>query len=111
MAYFHPAGESVLAFDQGHCSCPVGFDCKHVVALVLAASQAQLARIGAARPAETMARPLTWEQSVQSWLGPQPAAGSGQPSAPLLGIELTLDAAAPPAHLRGRAGGDRGRPG
>src|ERR1039458_4153508 len=32
VAYFQPAGEAVLEFQQGHCSCPVGFDCKHVVA-------------------------------------------------------------------------------
>jgi superfamily II DNA or RNA helicase len=117
VAYFHPAGESVLAFGQGHCSCPVGFDCKHVVALVLAASQAQLARTGTprtgtprtgtartgtARPAEISTRAVTWEQSVQSWLKPQPAPGSGQPSGPVLGIELTLDAAAP-AHPRALA--------
>src|SRR5882757_1628 len=53
VAYFQPAGEAVLEFEQGHCSCPVGFDCKHVVALVLAASQAQLARTGPERAAES----------------------------------------------------------
>ena len=46
VAYFHPSAKSVLEFDQGRCSCPVEYDCKHVVALVLAASQAQLARPG-----------------------------------------------------------------
>ena len=57
VAYFHPAGPSVLEFDQGQCSCPVGFDCKHVVALVLAAAQAQLARTGPKRTAGAKARP------------------------------------------------------
>ncbi len=52
VAYFHPSARSVLEFDQGRCSCPVEYDCKHVVALVLAASQAQLAR-----PAPPLARP------------------------------------------------------
>src|ERR1700734_3278248 len=89
VASFHPAGTSVLEFHQGQCSCPVGFDCKHVVALVLAAAQAQLARTGPGRTAGAKARPMTWEQSVQSWLGPQPAPGgaaalSGQPAAALL---------------------------
>ncbi len=103
VAYFHPAGPSVLEFDQGQCSCPVGFDCKHVVALVLAAAQAQLARTGPARTAGAGARPMTWEQSVQSWLEPQPApggatlSGGGQPTAALLGIELTLVPDARPA--------------
>ena len=110
VAYFQPARESVLEFDQGLCSCPVGFDCKHVVALVLAAAQAQLARTGPQRTgpgrgggAGTAA--MTWEQSVESWLAPQPAPGGGRPSAAVLGIELTLAAAARPAHLRGQAEG------
>ncbi|MDX6337698.1 MAG: hypothetical protein QOG05_5038, partial [Streptosporangiaceae bacterium] len=110
VAYFQPAGESVLEFEQGHCSCPVGFDCKHVVALVLAAAQAQLARTGPGRTgpgrAAGAATPaVTWEQSVQSWLEPEPASGGGRPSAAVLGIELTLAAAARPAHLRGQADG------
>ena len=101
VAYFHPAGPSVLEFDQGQCSCPVGFDCKHVVALVLAAAQAQLARTGPARTAG--ARPMTWEQSVQSWLEPEPVpggatlSGGGQPTPALLAIELTLVPDARPA--------------
>jgi superfamily II DNA or RNA helicase len=103
VAYFHPAGSSVLEFDQGQCSCPVGFDCKHVVALVLAAAQAQLARTGPGWTAGAGGRPMTWEQSVQSWLGPQPVPGraaalsGGQPAAALLGIELTLVPDARPA--------------
>ena len=86
VAYFHPSAKSVLEFDQGRCSCPVEYDCKHVVALVLAASQAQLARPAPplARPAPPRTRraetlPVTWEQSVESWLPPQPA-----PSAALI---------------------------
>jgi hypothetical protein len=81
-----------------------------VVALVLAAAQAQRARTGPQRTgpgrgggAGTAA--MTWEQSVESWLAPQPAPGGGRPSAAVLGIELTLAAAARPAHLRGQAEG------
>ena len=117
VAYFHPAGPSALEFDQGECSCPVGFDCKHVVALVLAAAQAQLARTGSQRTAAAQARALTWEQSVQSWLGPQTAPGGGgpdvggpdggrQPTAALLGIELTLVPDARPAFSGDPAAGD-----
>jgi superfamily II DNA or RNA helicase len=108
VAYFHPAGPSVLEFDQGQCSCPVGFDCKHVVALVLAAAQAQLARTGPKRTAGAKARPLTWEQSVQSWLEPRAVpgggatpGGGGQPAASMLGIELTLVPDARPAFSGG----------
>ena len=98
VAFFHPAGQAVLEFDQGQCSCPVGFDCKHVVALVLAAAQAQLARTGPERTAGARPRAMTWEQSVESWLEPQsaPAAGA-QPAAAMLGIELTLVPDARPA--------------
>jgi superfamily II DNA or RNA helicase len=112
VAYFHPAGPSVLEFDQGQCSCPVGFDCKHVVALVLAASQAQLAGTGLKRTAGARARALTWEQSVESWLEPQTAArdggpgGGGQPAAALLGIELSLVPDARPAFSGDPAAGD-----
>jgi superfamily II DNA or RNA helicase len=114
VAYFQPAGEAVLEFQQGLCSCPVGFDCKHVVALVLAAAQAQLARTGPGRPAGTGAgwaagaatAPMTWEQSVESWLEPPPAAaGSGRPSAAVLGIELTLAADTGLGRPSGRAQG------
>ena len=111
VAYFHPAGPSVLEFDQGQCSCPVGFDCKHVVALVLAAAQAQLARTGPKRAAGAKARAMTWEQSVQSWLEPQTAPGGGspgggQPAATMLGIELTLVPDARPAFSGGLIEGD-----
>ncbi|MGH3123191.1 MAG: SWIM zinc finger family protein, partial [Streptosporangiaceae bacterium] len=98
VAYFHAGEEAVLEFDQGHCSCPVGYDCKHVVALVLAASQAQLARTGPERTAGARPRALTWEQSVESWLEPWPdPSGGGQPSTSVLGIELTLVPDARPA--------------
>jgi superfamily II DNA or RNA helicase len=103
VAYFHPAGPSVLEFDQGQCSCPVGYDCKHVVALVLAASQAQLARTGPERTAGARPRTLTWEQAVESWLEPRPSSAEGQPSIGVLGIELTLTPDARPAFSWGLA--------
>ena len=112
VAYFQTLGESVLEFEQGHCSCPVGFDCKHVVALVLAAAQAQLARngTGPAGPGRTdpghavgaAATPVTWEQSVESWLETRPDPGGGRPSASVLGIELTLAPDTGFGHPRGR---------
>ena len=36
-AFFSLAGGSRAEFELGECSCPVGFNCKHVVALVLSA--------------------------------------------------------------------------
>src|SRR5215471_12317254 len=37
-AHFSQPGGPPLSFAQGHCSCPDGFNCKHVVALVLTAT-------------------------------------------------------------------------
>src|SRR5205823_13652130 len=38
-AYFEDDGDAI-AFAEGECSCPVGIDCKHVVAALLAAGAA-----------------------------------------------------------------------
>ncbi len=40
IAMFSPAGNGRRTFERGVCSCPVGTDCKHVIALVLTAAQA-----------------------------------------------------------------------
>ncbi|MBO0807198.1 MAG: SWIM zinc finger family protein, partial [Actinobacteria bacterium] len=55
-AYFAP-GERLLVFEQGVCSCPVGFNCKHAVALVLAATAAMAPRPGTGMAAEAGAAP------------------------------------------------------
>jgi uncharacterized Zn finger protein len=39
IAYFSPGTRTALRFSRGVCSCPVGLDCKHVVALVLTATE------------------------------------------------------------------------
>ena len=48
-ARFSSSDGLVHRFERGECSCPVGFNCKHVVALVLTAT-------GALRPEERGAR-------------------------------------------------------
>ena len=48
-AYFEDDGDRI-AFVEGECSCPVGINCKHVVAAVLAAS-ASSGKTNQARPA------------------------------------------------------------
>ncbi|MGB3442346.1 MAG: SNF2-related protein [Actinophytocola sp.] len=55
--YFRSGRGPALEFAEGECSCPVGMDCKHAVALVLTA--AGLTATG---------RPLTWEQSLDAVL-------------------------------------------
>ncbi|MGH3001470.1 MAG: SNF2-related protein [Gaiellaceae bacterium] len=75
-----------LAFDHGRCSCPVGYDCKHVAALVIAAADGHAAG-GPLRivriPAEA-----SWERPLRA-LFDQPEAETGGP----LGLELSLRAA------------------
>src|ERR1019366_8998581 len=36
-AFFTAESGGALAFDEGECSCPVGYNCKHVAAIVIAA--------------------------------------------------------------------------
>ncbi len=77
-------------FVRGECSCPVAFNCKHVVALAL--SLAGPAGAGSGAGAREAAGPKQWERSLASLVEsgrPGPAAGTG--STPLA-IELTLSA-------------------
>ena len=39
-AYFAGDGEGSLEFGEGECTCPVGYNCKHVAAIVIAATPA-----------------------------------------------------------------------
>jgi SNF2-related domain/Helicase conserved C-terminal domain/SWIM zinc finger len=88
-AYFSRRGAS-LRFDEGECSCPVGFDCKHVVALVLSATGVER------QPAP--AAPPTWQQSLGALLEPRLDDPLSQSNAVPLAIELTLSATAPPRY-------------
>src|ERR1700759_4145011 len=74
-------------FDAGECSCPVAYNCKHVVALVMSA----LATGTMEDPAPVAARPAAWDQSLASLLdagGPAGAAGATGGAGSALGIEL-----------------------
>ena len=83
---FTSRGGKAQAFDYGECSCPVGFNCKHVVALALTAA-------GTAEP-RTAVVPLTWHQSLDAMFEP-PSSSTTQQQTPLA-IELTLSAATSP---------------
>jgi hypothetical protein len=75
-ARFSSADGLVHRFERGECSCPVRFDCKHVVALVLTATGAlrpdgkeHAAETGApADEATAGAGQAMWEQSLASLL-------------------------------------------
>lgn len=71
-----------LSFVAGECSCPMEFDCKHVVALVLTAS-------AAAPPTPSVTKTPAWEQSLQRVLD-APAFGSAGETP--LGLQLSLHA-------------------
>ncbi len=70
-AFFSLADGLPAEFELGECSCPVEFNCKHVVALVLSALAPGPA--GAAQPQSAQLRAPAWEQSLDSLLGPGPA--------------------------------------
>jgi len=82
-----------LLYEEGECSCPVGADCKHVVALVLTAA-------GAERPAAAPVRkaPPTWQQSLDALLK-SPGDATNRQQVPLA-IELTLSASIGPTSDR-----------
>jgi superfamily II DNA or RNA helicase len=92
-------GTAPHTFQAGECSCPVGADCKHVVALVLAALEGKTAPNAGAAEQQTQktqgtraaSRPGEWESQLGSLLGGGSAESRGETP---LAIELTL--AAPP---------------
>ncbi len=96
-AYFAADGDGGVAFEEGECSCPVGHNCKHVAAIVIAATGT--AGVGPRRPAPRAARkvavapkPLpSWEQPLRQLIGAPEAQATGTP----LAIELGLQAKGP----------------
>jgi len=84
-------------FELGECSCPVEFNCKHVVALVLSALLPGAP--GTAGP--TGPQPAAWERSLDSLLSP---GGSARSGATPLAIELALAGGAGQARV-GKAAG------
>ncbi len=98
-AYFEDDGDA-LAFVEGECSCPVGINCKHVVAAVLAASAstgkptrsraaAELtAYRQALRASPSPPHAAPWERPLRALLAARTPPATGNP----LAIELRLAA-------------------
>jgi superfamily II DNA or RNA helicase len=84
-AYFGFGG-SALRLEHGNCSCPVGFNCKHVAALVLAAMSDQPMPSAPRRTS----RSATWERSLGSLLEPATAAPVGRRGSTPLAVEIVL---------------------
>ncbi len=95
--YFWRDGGPALQFQRGVCSCPVGLDCKHTVALTLDAMQGAARPSSAApAPAQSAGQAPDWERSLTSLLGSVPSGPAAVATVPLA-IELTLvPATAPP---------------
>jgi superfamily II DNA or RNA helicase len=98
-------------FGGGDCTCPMAEDCKHVAALVIAASTPDAPTAAAAAAGAATRRTAAWDEPLVALVGGREDAGTRVP----LAIELSLE----PAHnttggwrLMGRlmrpAGGPRG---
>ncbi len=99
-AFFSLSDGLPAEFEMGECSCPVEFNCKHVVALVLSAVAPE-----SARPAQPESgQPTAWEQSLDSLLGPGPG-GSARYGMTPLAIELALAGGPAQGRLAGPAAG------
>jgi superfamily II DNA or RNA helicase len=79
-------------FEQGECSCPVGFNCKHVAALVLSVTGLERPH-DLERPRDGSAPvngPRPWERSLASLLESEPVDAASRTAGAPLAIELTL---------------------
>ncbi len=91
-AFFTSDGGS-LEFEDGECTCPVGYNCKHVAAIVIAATDGRGADrpLGRQRPPLRVvktAQPQSWEQPLRALIDAPAAQAEGNPMA----IELALHA-------------------
>jgi len=78
-----------LAFDAGECSCPVGYDCKHAAALVIAVVEERVSvpNVGSASPPRQAASDApAWERSLRALIDTPTAPAGERP----LAIALSL---------------------
>jgi superfamily II DNA or RNA helicase len=101
-AFFVGGPGGALEFENGECTCPIGYNCKHVAAIVIAATDVRGARRlalrlrSAGQPVDAPP-PQSWETPLRALVEAAPAQATGKP----LAIELAL-------HASGLAG--RGAP-
>jgi superfamily II DNA or RNA helicase len=89
-AYLTLAAGQPARFNAGECSCPVAYNCKHVVALVMSALATGTMEPSPAAPAAPV--PAAWDQSLDSMLDAagRVTPGSATPGTTTLAIELSL---------------------
>jgi superfamily II DNA or RNA helicase len=102
-AFFAVDRGGALEFDEGDCTCPVGYNCKHVAALVIAASDDRdgppvCREDRSARRSAPTPQHGSWEQPLRALIDAPHARAAGNP----LAIELTLQ-------MDGAASGHGGR--
>jgi superfamily II DNA or RNA helicase len=74
-AFFAAAPDGELRFEAGECSCPVGYNCKHVAAVVIAAANGRVALRSLRLVPAPGPRPA-WERSLRALLDELPATGT-----------------------------------
>jgi len=82
VAHFGANGSGVPAFEGGECSCPVGYNCKHVAAIAIAATDALRDRLSIADAPQVP----SWERPLRALV----EAPALQPTGSPLAIELTV---------------------
>jgi len=95
-AFFVDGHDGAPTFEDGDCTCPVGYNCKHVAAIVIAATNGRAGTPRASRSHLQVApAPLpSWEQPLRALIDAPAVRATGAP----LAIELEL-------HHNGGAGG------
>jgi superfamily II DNA or RNA helicase len=88
-AFFAGSHSGSLVFEEGECTCPVGYNCKHVAALVIAAADGR----GVSKSLEVLrsGAPAGWERSLRALIDTPAAQAAGSP----LALELSLQAGGP----------------
>ncbi len=95
-AFFVDGGDGALELEDGECSCPVAYNCKHVAAIVIAAAAGGTTERRSRPTSQVAARAEqpAWEQPLRALIGAPAPQAVGNP----LAIELSL-------HTTGLAGG------
>ncbi len=83
--HYHPEG-TVLLKVRGHCSCPVGYNCKHVAATLFAHKE----QLKSFQPSDNQAISPDLNPTLRHWLDtiPAPATAVEQPTQPAYQFEL-----------------------
>jgi hypothetical protein len=85
-AFFAADPGGALAFDDGECTCPVGYNCKHVAAIVIAAIDGRGAGRAVrdrqpVRKAAPAAHPPAWDKPLRALIDAPAPPAAGNPLA------------------------------